>query len=228
MLEMTPDYSLGNNIRCMTLTKNFFDLNKIDSTRDSFFSDFNSYKNLPIQYMDQVHGNRIQEITLASSPVKQTDAMISRSSDLILGVLTADCLPIAISNRNGSEFAIIHAGWRGLLSGIIEKCLSSFIIDSTNLFAWIGPSISSEHYEVGSDLYDAFLLSDENSESHFKKLKSGKWLFNIQGEAERILRKHKVKVQNSGECSYSNEDLFYSYRRNQTQNRLLTIIWRSK
>jgi YfiH family protein len=178
--------------------------------------------------MDQVHGNRIQEISLASSPVKQTDAMISRSSDLILGVLTADCLPIAISNRTGSEFAIIHAGWRGLLSGIIEKCLSNFIIDSTNLFAWIGPSISSEHYEVGSDLYDAFLLSDENSESHFKKLKSEKWLFNIQGEAERILRKHKVKVQNSGECSYSNDDLFYSYRRNQTQNRLLTIIWRSK
>ena len=228
MLGMTADCSLANIIRCLTLTKNFFDLNEIDSTKDSLFSNFTSYKNLPIQYMDQVHGNRIQEISFASSPVKQTDAMISRSSDLILGVLTADCLPIAISNRNGSEFAIIHAGWRGLLSGIIEKCLSNFIIDGTNLFAWIGPSISSEHYEVGSELYDAFLLSDANSESHFKKLNSEKWLFNIQGEAERILRKHKVKVQNSGECSYSNEDLFYSYRRNQTQNRLLTIIWRSK
>ena len=74
--------------------------------------------------------------------------------------------------------------------------------------------------------YDAFLSSDEASLSNFNKIRSDKWLFSLQGEAQRILKKYDVEVQDSNLCTFENQDLFYSYRRNQTNNRLLTIIWR--
>ena len=218
--------SLGDSIHCLTLTKEFFDANSIDSKKEKLISEFLTYEDLPIQYMDQVHGNRVQSISSVSSPIIETDALVSASDNLILGILSADCLPIAISKKDGSVFAIIHAGWRGLISGVIQTCLSSFIKDEIKLTAWIGPSISGGFYEVGSELYDAFMKSDEHSQSNFKRVNSKKWLFDLNGEAKRILKNHNVEVHVSNQCTYTNHDLFYSYRRDQTENRLLTMIWR--
>ena len=218
--------SLGDSIHCLTLTKEFFDTNSIDSKKEKLISEFLTYKDLPIQYMDQVHGNRVQSISSVSSPIIETDALVSASDNLILGILSADCMPIAISKKDGSVFAIIHAGWRGLISGVIQTCLSAFIKDEIKLTAWIGPSISGGFYEVGSELYDAFMKSDEHSQSNFKRVNPKKWLFDLNGEAKRILKNHNVEVHVSNQCTYTNHDLFYSYRRDQTENRLLTMIWR--
>jgi len=218
--------SLGDSIHCLTLTKEFFDTNSIDSKKEKLISEFLTYKDLPIQYMDQVHGNRVQSISSVSSPIIETDALVSASDNLILGILSADCMPIAISKKDGSVFAIIHAGWKGLISGVIQTCLSSFIKDEIKLTAWIGPSISGGFYEVGSELYDAFMKSDEHSQSNFKRVNPKKWLFDLNGEAKRILKNHNVEVHVSNQCTYTNHDLFYSYRRDQTENRLLTMIWR--
>ena len=218
--------SLGDSIHCLTLTKEFFDTNSIDSKKEKLISDFLTYEDLPIQYMDQVHGNRVQSISSVSSPIIETDALVSASDNLILGILSADCMPIAISKKDGSVFAIIHAGWRGLISGVIQTCLSAFIKDEIKLTAWIGPSISGGFYEVGPELYDAFMKSDEHSQSNFKRVNPKKWLFDLNGEAKRILKNHNVEVHVSNQCTYTNHDLFYSYRRDQTENRLLTMIWR--
>ena len=218
--------SLGDSIHCLTLTKEFFDTNSIDSKKEKLISDFLTYEDLPIQYMDQVHGNRVQSISSVSSPIIETDALVSASDNLILGILSAYCMPIAISKKDGSVFAIIHAGWRGLISGVIQTCLSAFIKDEIKLTAWIGPSISGGFYEVGSELYDAFMKSDEHSQSNFKRVNPKKWLFDLNGEAKRILKNHNVEVHVSNQCTYTNHDLFYSYRRDQTENRLLTMIWR--
>ena len=218
--------SLGDSIHCLTLTKEFFDTNSVDSKKEKLISEFLTYEDLPIQYMDQVHGNRFQSISSVSSPIIETDALVSASDNLILGMLSADCMPIAISKKDGSVFAIIHAGWRGLISGVIQTCLSAFIKDEIKLTAWIGPSISGGFYEVGSELYDAFMKSDEHSQSNFKRVNPKKWLFDLNGEAKRILKNHNVEVHVSNQCTYTNHDLFYSYRRDQTENRLLTMIWR--
>ena len=218
--------SLGDSIHCLTLTKEFFDTNSVDSKKEKLISEFLTYEDLPIQYMDQVHGNRVQSISSVSSPIIETDALVSASDNLILGILSADCMPIAISKKDGSVFAIIHAGWRGLISGVIQTCLSAFIKDEIKLTAWIGPSISGGFYEVGSELYDAFMKSDEHSQSNFKRVNPKKWLFDLNGEAKRILKNHNVEVHVSNQCTYTNHDLFYSYRRDQTENRLLTMIWR--
>ena len=178
--------------------------------------------------MDQVHGNKLEKIFSHSSlPIDETDSLFSSTSNLALGVLTADCLPIALSKKDGSEFAMLHAGWKGLLSGVIESTLTSFTKDCSDVSAWIGPSISQKNYEVGNDLYESFVKKDDESESNFKEKGYDKWLFSLHGEAKRILGKYNINVDLSSVCTFESESLF-SYRRDHTENRILSIIWRNK
>tara|TARA_Y100000996_G_scaffold235457_1_gene185131 strand:- start:249 stop:785 length:537 start_codon:yes stop_codon:yes gene_type:complete len=177
--------------------------------------------------MEQVHGDNIESVTTYNAkPKRNTDALFTTEDDIALAALTADCMPIALSKIDGSEFSIIHAGWKGLLSGIIEKSMSSFISDSSLISAWIGPSISCRNYEVDTEFYENFISKDKESISNFIKKDSTKWLFNLQGEAERILKKFNVNTQMTRICTYDS-DLLYSFRKEQTQNRLVSIIWRS-
>ncbi len=222
-----PLSPLGENINCITLTKDFFEKNEINPIKNTLTTNFLSFRGIPIQYMNQVHGKNLELISSHSlNPIESVDALFCSKSNLALAALSADCMPIALSNSNGSEFAIIHAGWKGLISGVIESSLSAFTNNHVNLSAWIGPSISKENYEVGSDLLDAFLQKDKSSLDSFTKKNSKKWLFNLQGEAERILKKYNIKVQTCNVCTYESESL-YSYRKHKTDNRLVTIIWRN-
>ena len=222
---LSPKTPLGHKIQCLVLTRNFFDKNKINADKDNLINNFLSFKDIPIQYMDQIHGKNLQLISSHSSkPIANTDALFSSSTNLALAVFSADCLPIALCKSDGSEFAVIHAGWKGLISGVVESSISSFT-DSSNLCAWIGPSISKQNYEVGKDLYDDFMAKDKNSILNFSKKDSYKFLFDLQGEAERILKKYKIKVQTSDICTYNSSSL-YSYRKEETENRIVTIIWR--
>lgn len=220
-----PKNPLGDKIQCLTLTRNFFDKHQINADKHNLIKNFLSYKDIPIQYMDQIHGKNLRFISSHSSkPIANTDALFSSSTNLALAVFSADCLPIALCKTDGSEFAVIHAGWKGLVSGVVETSISSFT-NSSNLSAWIGPSISKQNYEVGKDLYDAFMAKDRNSILNFSKRDSYKFLFNLQGEAERILKKYKINVQTSDICTYNSSSL-YSYRKEETENRIVTIIWR--
>ena len=212
---MGPDFlkpiaPLGDKIQCLSFTKDYFYKNNISSEKSQILKVFTKFEDIPIQYMNQVHGNKLEKIFSHSSlPIDETDSLFSSTSNLALGVLTADCLPIALSKKDGSEFAMLHAGWKGLLS------------------AWIGPSISLKNYEVGNDLYESFVKKDDESESNFKEKGYDKWLFSLHGEAKRILGKYNINVDLSSVCTFESESLF-SYRRDHTENRILSIIWRNE
>ena len=224
---LSPQKAIGDKVKCLTLTKAFFDENKIDANKKNLQNNFNSFKDMPIQYMDQVHGNVSRRIlSYSPSSVRNTDAIITAKSNIVLAALSADCLPITVSKRDGSEFAIIHAGWKGLVSGVIESSLSSFTNKNKDLCAWIGPSISRENYEVSDDLYKSFISKDRDSEINFTEKMPNKWLFNLRDEAKRILEKFKVQVQSSDVCTLESH-LLYSFRKDQTENRIVTIIWRN-
>ncbi len=219
--------ALGNKIGCVTLTKHFFKKNGIADNRskDLPFS-LSEYKSLPVQYMNQVHGTSVQIIDeYFDEPIENTDALFTRSNKVALAIMSADCLPIAIANSEGTEIALIHAGWRGLSSGIIDKTLKMFDLDKSELKAWVAPCISQKEYEVGNDVYEAF-TNDEESVKSFKKLNSKKWLFDLKAQATRTLEKFEVSVSESSYCTYNDEELFYSYRRNKTDKRVLTLLWR--
>ena len=230
---MGPDFlkpiaPLGDKIQCLSLTKDYFYKNNISPEKSQIQKVFTKFEDIPIQYMDQVHGNKLEIILSHSSlPIDETDSLFSSTSNLALGVLTADCLPIALSKKDGSEFAMLHAGWKGLLSGVIESTLTSFTKGCSDVSAWIGPSISQKNYEVGNDLYESFVNKDDESESNFKEKGYDKWLFSLHGEANRILEKYNINVDLSSVCTFESESLF-SYRRDHTENRILSIIWRNE
>ena len=225
---LKPKAPLGEKIQCVSFTEDYFYKNNISSEKSQILKVFTEFEDIPIQYMNQVHGNNLETIFSHSSlPIDETDSLFSSTSNIALGVLTADCLPIALSKNDGSEFAMLHAGWKGLLSGVIESTLTSFTKGCSDVSAWIGPSISQKNYEVGNDLYESFIDKDDGSESNFIEKGYDKWLFSLHGEAKRILGKYDINVDISSECTFESESLF-SYRRDQTENRILSIIWRNE
>jgi len=225
---LKPKAPLGEKIQCVSFTEDYFYKNNISSEKSQILKVFTEFEDIPIQYMNQVHGNNLETIFSHSSlPIDETDSLFSSTSNIALGVLTADCLPIALSKNDGSEFAMLHAGWKGLLSGVIESTLTSFTKGCSDVSAWIGPSISQKNYEVGNDLYESFIDKDDGSESNFIEKGYDKWLFSLHGEAKRILGKYDINVDVSSECTFESESLF-SYRRDQTENRILSIIWRNE
>lgn len=74
--------------------------------------------------------------------------------------MTADCLPVSLCNQPGTEIAVVHAGWRGLGDGILEKAIKQFKSTGSSIMAWLGPAISAEKFEVGSEVRDAFIQHD--------------------------------------------------------------------
>ena len=218
---------LGSNIECVTLTKQFFENNIIDNSKEGLPFSFSEFEGLPIQYMQQIHGSSIETIKeFSKEPIKKIDALFSRSNKFSLAIMSADCLPIAISNSKGTKIALLHAGWRGLSGGIIKNSLGMFDLERDEIKAWLAPCISKEQYEVGSDVFKTFVNSDGDSEKNFVRLNAKKWKFDIRAEATRILRKYDVSVHQSNYCTYKDQDLFYSYRRDKTDNRVLTLLWR--
>ena len=110
---ISPSTPLGKQIECLTMTKYYFEENNINSDKEKLLTDCSCFKETPIQFMEQVHGNRINLVSeYKPSSVAGTDGLISDKSNLALGVLTADCLPVAISRTDGSLFGVVHAGWR--------------------------------------------------------------------------------------------------------------------
>ena len=222
-----PDKPIAKGINCLTFTSSYFEQHNVDPKKDGLIKEFQYFQDIPIQYMEQVHGDNIESVQAHNAkPKTNTDALFTTEDDIALAALTADCMPIALSRIDGGEFSIIHAGWKGLLSGIIEKSISSFTSDPSLISAWIGPSISCRNYEVDTEFYENFISKDKESISNFTKKDSTKWFFNLQGEAERILKTFNVNVQTTRFCTYDSEFL-YSFRKEQTQNRLVTIIWRT-
>ena len=140
--------------------------------------------------------------------------------------MTADCLPILICNRDGSEVAAVHAGWRGLQAGVIQGTLARMKSSSEQLQAWIGPGISQDNFEVGEEVRSAFIDSMQDAETLFKENRKGHWLCDLAGLAERVLqRQGVVDVYRHLGCSYRDTDHFFSYRRNATSGRMASLIW---
>lgn len=154
------------------------------------------------------------------------DAAVTRSAGYPLAILTADCLPITLCNTQGTEIAAIHAGWRGLYQGVIENTLQKMHSTADNLLAWIGPAISQEHYEIGTEVYQAFTEKHPQSSLAFQLTGAGKWLANLPLIAEMVLNSLGIKaVYQSNLCTFNLKDEFYSYRRTPQTGRIATLIW---
>lgn len=158
---------------------------------------------------------------------KEADACFTTNRNQVCVVLTADCLPILICNKQGTCVAAIHAGWRGLLNGIIDSTFKAFHSSSDIFMAWLGPAISSWHYEVGEEVRTAFLNQLPEAVHAFAPSPHQRWLADLYALARLKLQKQGVKDIYGGEyCTFSEKERFYSYRRDgEKTGRMASLIW---
>ena len=177
-------------------------------------------------WLNQTHSTRVETIVDAGHYDANVDAAITRQVNTIAVVMTADCLPILLCDREGSEVAAIHAGWRGLADGIIQATLASMASPASELMAWIGPAIGQNRFEVGDEVYQKFIDQESRAKNRFIANRRGHWLCDLSGLAADLLKQSCLHaVKQSGMCSYENESRFYSYRREKVSGRMASLIW---
>jgi len=155
----------------------------------------------------------------------EADASYTHKKQCVCVVLTADCLPVLLCDRQGDAIAAIHGGWRGLLNGILENSLAK--LPKSGLMAWLGPAIGPQCFEVGAEVRTAFLEKDAMFSVAFELQKNQKYLANIYLIARLILNKAGVDDVYGGEfCTVTDAERFFSYRRDSQTGRMATLIWK--
>ncbi|MCW9088263.1 MAG: peptidoglycan editing factor PgeF [Gammaproteobacteria bacterium] len=175
-------------------------------------------------WLSQVHGNCA--VDAADSPSGcEADAVFSRDAGEVCAVLTADCLPVLLCDSGGSVVAAVHAGWRGLLDGVIENTVAR-MAGWGEILAWLGPAIGPQAFEVGEEVRQAFINEDVATAGAFAPSPAGRWLADIYALARRRLQRAGVDAIYGGEyCTFSDPERFYSYRRDGVTGRMASLIW---
>lgn len=176
-------------------------------------------------WLQQIHST----IAIKATPENREKEADASFTDQLLHpcvILTADCLPILICNRSGTHVAAIHAGWRGLLNGIIESTLQQINLPSEELLVWLGPAISSAHYETSNEVREQFLDQDSQAINAFSPSLNHRWLADLYALARLRLSNQGITAVYGGEhCTYADKR-FYSYRRDGNKTgRMATLIW---
>ena len=180
----------------------------------------------PIPWLNQVHGTALHQHRGNESTSIVADACISRTRSLACAVLTADCLPILLCTRDGSAVAAVHAGWRGLLAGVIEACVQQFA-PANEVLAYLGPAIGASAFEVGPELRAAFLAHDPSSAAAFVPGIGDRFHADLAHLARQRLQNLGVgSITESGRCTYTEREVFYSHRGSgPNTGRFASLIW---
>lgn len=176
------------------------------------------------QWLWQTHGTRSVNLDLESD--RDADAAVTAQAGKVAVVMTADCLPILLCNRSATEVAAVHAGWRGLQAGVVQSAIASMSSPAAELMAWVGPAISQDRFEVGEEVLSAFCSVVEEAAVYFVASRPGHWLCDLAGLAAHILRTAGLpEVVIDPHCSYSDQEMLYSYRREAITGRMASLIW---
>ncbi len=176
-------------------------------------------------WLRQVHGTAVVN-AVGAKPYCEGDASYADRPGAVCAVLTADCLPVLLCDTGGTRVAAVHAGWRGLLGGIIENAVRTLQRPGSQLLAWLGPAIGPQAFEVGEEVRAAFITEDPAAVTAFAPSPAGRWLADIYGLARRRLARVHVEAIYGGHwCTVSDGGRFYSYRRDGVTGRMANLIW---
>ncbi|MCE3237251.1 MAG: yfiH [Gammaproteobacteria bacterium] len=180
---------------------------------------------LPIK-IRQTHGDIILP-ALPQNQNKEADAIWTDQPNQVCAIVTADCLPVLLTHRQGTHVAAIHAGWRGLAKEIIPKTVQRLNLPGEDIIAWLGPGISQSCYEVTDEMRDEFLSSDPKTASAFIPSVNQRWLLDLYAIARLQLKKQGVTEIYGGEyCTFCDSKNFFSYRREGSNHgQMATLIW---
>jgi len=180
-----------------------------------------------IQWLTQVHGSRCILATHASATgAPEADAAWTEEPGLALAVLTADCVPVVLCALNGSAVAVAHAGWRGLVAGVLAATVDAMPVAPGALQAWIGPAIGPASYEVGEDVFHAARGVMAEAEAFFAAAAgSGKYQLDLAGFARQQLRQLGVRAVLGDDICCAADERFFSFRRDGVTGRMATLAW---
>lgn len=158
---------------------------------------------------------------------KEADAVFSHEPNQVCLVTTADCLPVLLTNREGSFVAAIHAGWRGLANEIIPETIRTLNVPGSEILAWLGPAISQPCYEVGEEVREQFIKKNPATIDAFIPSPHGRWLANLYAVARLQLTQIGVNAIYGGDyCTYSDKTRFFSFRGDgKILGSMATLIW---
>ncbi len=175
-------------------------------------------------WLQQVHGTTVLNVAHAKQG-QAADALVAYGEG-VCAVMTADCLPVLFCDMQGRAVAAAHAGWRGLLGGVLENTVSAMGTRPPLLMAWLGPAIGARAFAVGREVVDAFVDQQADAAHCFVQQDDNHWLADIYALAR--LRLHMAGVRDiygGDHCTYTREDQFYSYRRDGQTGRMASLIW---
>lgn len=179
-------------------------------------------------WLNQAHGKSVIKGGMNGKP-QTADGCYTDQTGVVCAVMTADCIPLLLCNRAGTEIAAVHVGWRGLCAGIIPAALARFREEPGSLLAWIGPHICPKHYEVGNEVRNACGGMDEDTLSGFSRNANGKWQANLEAITRIILINNGLtSISGAGRCTFSEDRCFYSHRRAIPTGRMASFVWMEK
>lgn len=182
----------------------------------------------PPVWLKQVHGVTVVDAAAVSQgALPESDASFTTEREVVCTVMAADCMPVMLAAADGSVVGAAHAGWRGLCAGVIEQTIERMRAPASDVIAYLGPAIGPRVYEVGEEVRDAFLARDRMSATAFVATRPGHWLLDLYCIARlRLAAVGVTRVHGGAHCTYSNPDLFFSFRRDKAMQRMAACIWR--
>lgn len=176
-------------------------------------------------WLQQKHGNNVVDAFRAQR-YTEADGSYTDQPSVVCAVLTADCCPVFLCDRQGSRVAVLHAGWRGLARGVVEEGVRQMGVPESEVTAWLGPAIGPTAFEVGDDVYNVFVEQDLGTAEAFAKKENGHWLADIYALATRCLNAVGVENISGGtHCTVSDRGRFFSYRRDRVCGHMASLIW---
>jgi YfiH family protein len=178
---------------------------------------------------NQEHGVKVRDADAGLAGSDEADAVFSRRAGVPCGVMTADCLPVLLTDRAGTVVAAAHAGWRGLCNGVLEATVASMLAAPSEIMAWFGPAIGPTQFEVGPEVREAFTLKDGAAAEAFKPGRQDRWMADIYLLARQRLMHAGLPadaIYGDDLCTVSDAKRFFSYRRDGVTGRMASLIWR--
>ena len=187
-------------------------------------------QNLPAEpvWLNQIHSTVVVQAEQVGQTPPDADASYTSAPANVCVVMTADCLPVLLTDRQGTVVAAAHAGWRGLCHGILENTLDRMAVAPEEIMAWLGPAIGPEAFEVGAEVCEAFIAKHAHAVDAFQPIGDDKYLADIYLLARQRLQAAGVSQIYGGECcTVLERERFFSYRRDHQTGRMASCIWLS-
>ncbi|HEY0504089.1 MAG TPA: peptidoglycan editing factor PgeF [Lysobacter sp.] len=179
-------------------------------------------------WLRQVHGVDVRRFDAPAQDEPEADASVTSVPGTVLAILTADCMPVLFCADDASEVGAAHAGWRGLAGGVLENTVAAMRTAPARLHAWMGPAAGPRQYEVGEEVYDAFVSQDWGAGSAFASTRPHHWRVDLYALARRRLEAAGLaadRIHGGGLCTISEPQRFFSHRRDQRGGRMASLVW---